>query len=754
MARYEEIADSRPRIRRDVLYTRTPTGVLFHNAHGGFSLTTKGAYRFASLLVPHLNGRHSVAELCAGMGEPQRAMVAGLVQALYGRGFARDAGPEAGTAVELAPEVAARFAAQVEYIDHYTDGAAERFARYRATRVAVLGEGELARWAVLSLIRNGCAAVGVTPGLVDGDERIAAELAALAGAGCPAELTELSGLGADWSALADHELVLVAGGPTAARRTVGLLEAGVPAGTRLVPAWTVGGRAVVGPLTEPGRPGCLTCAALRLGANGEPAEAAELWAGLAPLAPLGGEAAQPAGPLAAMLGNLLGYEVFRLTTGALPAETDGQLIVQDLDSLDVVCEPLLPHPRCPRCAAVGDTATELPDLATAPATARLPEDGAAEEAAAKAALAELEGRAVLVRANAGVFAGYADDDWQQTPLKAGTVTLGLRAGLRREITAFDVHHVAGARLRALQRAAEVYAEHVVPPAIAAKDPSLRRYAATELSTSAGLAADPAASWSPAVSLLSGERVLVPTAALRPFSAHNAAAAFERTTAGTGAGGTEAEAVTRALGSALGYDALQAALRGRAPVESVPLELFAADAELTFLARSAANLGLAPELLRLGGPMAPLPVVLARTADAGTPRWTLGSGLDLAAAALAALRELLGQVQLGRDEAFRARGAALDLGDPLLDGFDAGVLTATGPVTSAGPVASPGPEAGAAAGAAAGTAGEAGPDWPAVLERLRDAGRDVLVSRVGASDLAAGRLEVVKVLLTDGTSGAS
>lgn len=93
MARYEEIADTRPRIRRDVLYTRTPTGVLFHNAHGGFSLTTKNAYRFASLLVPHLDGGHSVADLCSGLGDQQRAMITQLVAALYGRGFARDAGP-------------------------------------------------------------------------------------------------------------------------------------------------------------------------------------------------------------------------------------------------------------------------------------------------------------------------------------------------------------------------------------------------------------------------------------------------------------------------------------------------------------------------------------------------------------------------------------------------------------------------------------------------------------------------------------
>jgi len=91
-ASFAEIAQSRPRIRKDVLFTRTPSGVLFHNAHGGFNVVTGSAYRFASVLVPHLNGQNRVEELCAGLGDKQRDMVVQLVSTLYARGFARDAG--------------------------------------------------------------------------------------------------------------------------------------------------------------------------------------------------------------------------------------------------------------------------------------------------------------------------------------------------------------------------------------------------------------------------------------------------------------------------------------------------------------------------------------------------------------------------------------------------------------------------------------------------------------------------------------
>ena len=36
---YDAVAGTRPRVRRDVLFTETPDGVLFHNADGGFQLT-------------------------------------------------------------------------------------------------------------------------------------------------------------------------------------------------------------------------------------------------------------------------------------------------------------------------------------------------------------------------------------------------------------------------------------------------------------------------------------------------------------------------------------------------------------------------------------------------------------------------------------------------------------------------------------------------------------------------------------------
>ncbi|MEV5780789.1 TOMM precursor leader peptide-binding protein [Streptomyces sp. NPDC052287] len=789
-ASHEEIAQSRPRIRRDVLFTRTPSGVLFHNAHGGFNVVTQSAYRFAALIVPHLDGERRVEELCAGLGDKQRDMVVQLVRALYARGFARDAGlvPPADA---VSAQVVKRFAHQLDYLDHYADDAPGRFLRFRSTPVAVLGDDALARWAALGLLRNGCAAVAVTePDMahdvlshelhgVEGTADLDAEAAALAEAGCaprlvrlpapataasPAEVPPAAGVSSadgtyGWQDLDGWDTVLVTGA-SGRRQLLRLLAEGVPTGRRLLGAWTFGHRAVVGPVMTAGAPGCWCCAVLRLGAGSDAADSAELWASVGPAAPLGAPAPDLTGPLAGMLGNLLAFEVFRLTTEALPAETRHQIVVQDLDSLDVLTEPLLPHPRCPYCAAgetgVAEEAGGTEDSggientgAAEPAAlpggmlrtphpddepVAAPADGAADEDTAKTLLAALEQRSVLVHERAGVFTAFADEDWEQTPLKVSTVLLGIVPGRTRRISAADVHTVAGARLTALFRAAEVYAEHVVPPrvldahALRAATGTWTRVAPAELAVSSGLdvPADRVAHWSEALSLTDGRTVLVPAGAVRTLSGWNARGLFERTSAGTGAAGSPRAALTRALSTALALDGLRGAVRRDAALSAVDHSSLAdaAGPEVLFLLRSAENLGATVEILDLtaaGGGL--LPVALARLTDpeTGAVRWATGSGLRHRDAVRAALRDLLGAEQL-RDAA-----DGPDTGDPLWPDLDASTLVAE--------TAVPLPEAGTT--------------WAAVLDGLAAAGRDAFAVELPTPDLAAGHVHAVRVLLTRG-----
>ncbi|GAB2781615.1 hypothetical protein GCM10027073_12780 [Streptomyces chlorus] len=739
---YEETADTRPRVRRDVLFTETPNGVIFHNADGGFQLSSPSAYRFATLLVPHLDGSRTVAEICAGFPDPQKAMVGGLVKALYARGFARpvpDTGHRPGTSPDAA--VTAHFAQQIAYLDHYTDSAGERFAAFRGTRVAVLGDGPVAHWCALSLIRNGCAHVAVEAALAEGPAtaaefgRLREAAAEFTAQGVPAEVTVLPAAGpAGWDAYEGYDVVVVAAGGDAFRTAVTLLGRGVPEGRTLLPAWTFGGRAVVGPVSAPDTDGCLACAALRLGATGDPAVAAGLWSGLA----LGTTPAPgPRGPLAAMLGNLLGYEVFRLVTEALPAETRGQVLLQDMASFDVLAERLLPHPRCPYCRTL-PAEPEPVDLTAAPArpvfepvVAAAPDDGATE-----GPLAELDRRSLAIRPSVGVFTRYADEPVTQTPLKVGAVEVGLGAAGTRTVVAFDVQHTAGARLRALDAAAEVYAEHVVPAFPAPGGASLSdgaeaaRVRPETLSTATGAGGDPVSTWTSATSLLTKERILVPAGAVRPFGPDNQDRRFEPSRAGAGAGDGLPAAAAAGLLSALAHDALQRAVRGTGRTAVFSPALLADDPEGTFLLRSAGHLGLETELLDLGeADRTGVSVVLARTrpAEPDEPvRWAVGAALDRAAAAGDALRDLIGTVQLTAEGVL----GTPDLGDPLLADLDAALIPVTADAAGKEPAADRPPVT-----------------WADVLERLASAGRDALVVPTHAADLPAAGIHTVRVLLT-------
>ncbi|MER5280750.1 TOMM precursor leader peptide-binding protein [Streptomyces sp. NPDC002809] len=748
---YAETAGTRPRVRRDVLFTETPNGVIFHNADGGFQLTARSGYRFATLLVPHLDGTRSVAEICEGFGDRQKAMVGELVKALYARGFARPvpAPDTSGTLAATAPAVAARFAQQVAYIDHYTDEADALFARYRATKVAVLGDGPVARWCVLSLIRNGCATIGVDAALTDGTggitpEEFAAihqETAGLAVQDCPVTLSVLPGRAtapgaeAGWATYEGYDVVVAAAGPDVPATVLPLLREGVPEGRTLLPAWTFGRSVVVGPAMTPEATACWSCAALRMGAadTAAGAAAAGLWSGLALGTGTPGD--RPAGPLAAMLGNLLGYEVFRLATGVLPAETRDTLLIQDMASLDVASEPLLPHPRCPFCA-VATGGLEPVDLASAPMRpAFLPTVATApDDDAAQGPLAELERRSALVRPYAGVFTAYADEPLTQTPLKVGSVVLGGSGGRSpRTVTAFDVHHTAGARLRALNAAATVYAEHVVPtPPVEATTDELPAVEEETLTIASGTGGSGTATvWTAATSLVTKERVRVPAGAVRPFGTHNADRRFEPTRAGAGAGADLPEAAAAGLLSALAHDALRRAVRGAGETAVIAHTALGDDPELTFLLRSAGHLGLGIELLDLGERShSGASVVLARTAPDGSPaRWAVGAAPGLADAAVDAVRDLLGEVQLTADSALPG---ALDPGDPLLRDLDAALV----PVTSTGPAAPGDPVA-----------------WTRILDRLAADGRDALVVPTHAADLPTAGIHTVRVLLTRAAADA-
>jgi bacteriocin biosynthesis cyclodehydratase domain-containing protein len=723
-ATYESLRDCRPRVKQDVLYAKTPNGVLFHNATTGFQVTSRNGYEFASRVMPHLDGRHRFSDLYDVLPEQHRGMLLTLVGTLLERGFVRDVAPDTTVPDGLDDTAMSYFGTQISYIDHYEDGAARRFAALRATRVAVIGVDDVARWAALSLVRNGVAHIAVEPGLDLGGPRsssISGELKTQAAAGVQTTVTALEATAAGplWSRFAGYDVLLVCGGAGAGQLVLDLLGEGIPEGVELLAVTRLGQRCVVGPLMTADRVGCLICALLRLGANGDAGTAADLWADLA-VGVAAPEQRSMSRSLAGMLGNLLGYEVFRSATGAMRPETRDAVIVQDLESMDVVTQVLLPHPACPRCptAPTADLSGVQPL-----SEVRL---AAADVDRSDPDFARARAHEPLFGSVAGVFAGYDDAEFTQLPLKVGRVRFGTGHGRQRSVTAFDVHNTLRARVRAGHAAARSYAETEGTRRVASPVPEgLRRIGPDRLTLRAVTTAVPETQeWLLGTSLLDRQQAAVPAAAVWPSGRANAAGVFHRTGAGLGAGETPGHAVGDGLLRALGVELLLAAATGAAVTHLVEVGDTEACAELGYLRTSAATTGLEVELLDLAGD-GPQSAVLARAADPGTglPRWALGVGLAWVDAATDALRDLVGAAQTGAE----LPDGAVDTGPSLLSGFDPFVVTATSTVPA--PLER--------------TAG-----WDEVLDALRISGRDVIVVDVRSTDLTRGGISVLRVLVTE------
>ncbi|WP_346109562.1 TOMM precursor leader peptide-binding protein [Nonomuraea maheshkhaliensis] len=728
--------------------------VVVRNTEKVYVVKGQWAYRFLCSLAPYLTGEHTLAELCAGLAPERQAMVVSLVRSLIGNGFARDV-PPAGD-IDLGPAVEQAFASQLNYVEHFVDEAKARFLRFRTARVMMLGTGRVNRAAAESLLRNGLASLS----LVESSPQSAAEGAPAAMAGlaeCVAELTEagcpaqvhLPGITLDEAltphALSGYDFVLASGddlGPATLRR---LIDLGVNGGPVVLPATSIGSSVVIGPVTRPATAGCWTCSMLRYGANAEPGEAAALWRGIACGA--AGLAAPRLNPqLAAMVGNLLAFDLFRLVTGCFDAETDHGVLIQDVSTLEARRERLWPHPLCPSCAEHQDfgagpvTPTVVHETAPRPfrpandADHDADHDGADHDVKVRlrALLKEAD---ELVGSRTGVLSSFDDAALDQSPLKVGRVRLGAQAGSdvrTRLITAFDLHYVPVARRSAVRAALLAYVGQVasVRNAVTGSTELPHTLAPADLSTSTGLAIEGHETfpWLPATSLVSGEQRLVPAAAVHPWSGLNADSWFERTGAGGGAGASIGEAVRAGLLSAIAFEALRAAVSGRGEPRPVLCEDPETGSELEFLLRTFGNLSVRPEVLELS-PWRNAGIVLARIPDsADRPLWTVRAASSRRDALVEALRDLAGLVQLRH----LAKIEDVDLGEPLLPGFDARAVPASGepvPATTDGSPSTPS-------------------DVAALVAELAGEGRDVLVADTTTPELRSqAAVATCRVLLT-------
>lgn len=676
----------RPLLRRDVLYADTGQGVFIRHADDAFVMRGSSIYRWLSVLAPHLDGSLTVGDLRSSLPEAQQQMLTSLVTVLLERNFARDSVPE-----ELGEAVLDHlFAGQIEFIRHYVDAPVQRFERFRAARVQILGSGTLAESTARILRDNGLESATVT----DQVPTQAADLAA--------------------------DVVIALGDEIGLDGVRDLARVAADAGVPLIPAVTVGGRTFVGPLLDTVSTTGVDSLIARLGAGLDSDEGADFWRRLAGQP----SAARPAvvDQHASMLGTLIGFEAFRLLTGCLDPETREAVVVQNLETLDIVKEPLLGHPADPRAT---DRVAETPadELRAAVDVLLDPE----AEVESQALHEQADGYLDLVRHHTGVFRQFTDLEIDQSPLKVGRVEVGGLVGrdgsaaARRTITGFHTRTPLQARFRALCEASLQYVDTWGPEA-ARQVLEQVDIPVTRFDVWSGLApqADGTGVW--ATSLVTGGRRRVPTAAAYPFSSANAGQQVLTSTVGAGAAATAADAAIAGFYSAVTFRAVMTAVRRGAPLDTVEVQGGELGTVLRFLTDTCRTLDLSPVLVDVSLPGCGGTVIAYVERD-GEPVVALATGASVELAVVDALVSLVGRIQT-----------------------DGPATTEVGPLADLDPRGLP----------------LSGLSRPAATERLSVTAMtaalgpdtDVLVVDTGLPDLAQGGIRTARVLLTtaSGPSG--
>lgn len=649
-----ELTQVRPKLKQDSVFLQTDEGVFLRSDETTFVLKGKAVYRWISALSPYMTGEYTLEQLCEGLETGQRDTVIRLVNTLLQRGVLKNHLPEAPGI--LPEEVCKQFSPQIESIEHYADYPLKSFKTFRESRVLLVGSGEAFMALATSLMRNGLKELFLAP--TDKSETYLKEL--------ELEASDLRQHGVEiFTSMIDLELqdtsvrldgydiITYCSDIGSLKDVFHLNQRCISEGVAFLPAIVFDGHAMIGPFVKPFNGPCWLCLQMRFSVNSDADSSVGLWRELTLDNILLSKEVILFTSSAKRLGNGLGFELFKLLAGHLPSETEGGVIIQDIETLESRRGTLIQHPLCPSCSHF-DLDVGVHRLLEFVAEKR-DHDLITEDLFHKSDR--------LLDSKLGVFSQFVDDTISQVPLKVSKLWMNLltSSASKVEITAYSTDNLLEARREALMEAIVRYTNDqpdMRGMAFASLDEMLGKgklaISAQELSTRSGIPSskrDVRIKWLPAFSLSKQQVCYVPAAAVYSHSSLNHMRTFEKTLAGAAASLTFRETLVAGIISVLGYECLRVILQENGlVVTTLNLEMLkATNPDLAFLIKSASRFGESPVVLEVVHE-APFHVMLALTgADKADRIYTIGLGTSGPEAAYRALLKLVGANQLQQFE---------------------------------------------------------------------------------------------------------
>jgi len=330
-----------PRLRSDIFLLPLKDGVYIRSGTTAFQLHGRGTYALLQRLAPFLDGRHSVDDLAAPLGDQHASLLRQLVAVLSENGIVRDASLD--RAHSLSEADRSRYGAEIAVLAALGDSPEYRFERFRHAIVLVAGSGITCAAVALALMRLGLARcrLSLSGEAIDGDRLreqvlllrrrdpvVDFEIAGDLSFRSPGDLAhEVAGL----------DFVVYAADTPDVERAGLLARACAKAQVASAHLMVAGQRGLIGPIQIPGRPGCWECSWLRMDETDR-----------ALLASATSRSPFLAPPSAGVIAGELAFDVFKLAAGHRPERAE-KIVEIDLETLRRVEHEFVSHPHCISC---------------------------------------------------------------------------------------------------------------------------------------------------------------------------------------------------------------------------------------------------------------------------------------------------------------------------------------------------------------------------------------------------------------------